>query len=653
VTLFLRILSDLDKSHALSEVVLAARNSSPDERIFTVAADVFGALPGAPFAYWATDSMRSAFKSLNNIGSGGRLAQHGGSTKEDFRFLRVWWELDPLACHANRWFPFAKGGAYSPFYADVYLAVNWENDARELEASLLKKYPYLGETANWVLHRECNYLSPGLTWSRRTKTPLSMRVLPSNCIFADKGPSLFAPNNDEEELLWILSITSSRAFYSLVELQLAAGDARPGGAAHSFEVGIIGSTPLPNAGALEKVKLASLARRAWSLKRSLDTVEEVSHAFILPSALQSRVGLPEPASVSAELANIREEIDEIAFNLYGFSNEERSATLAAPVIATADSKDEVADIDDNEDDDSAPFIDQTDSLLSWAIGVSFGRFDWRLATRERKAPSEPAPFDPLPGRSPGMLPEGAAPFHAHNGILVDDQGHPHDLPRLIEEALARVDTELPGDVRRWLRRDFFPLHLKQYSKSRRKAPIYWPLSTASGSYTLWLYYPSLTSQTLYTAINDFIEGPKGKLQQVGRELSVLRDKGSTRSRDDEKAYEALQALELELIELRDTLLKIAPTYRPNHDDGVQIAAAPLWQLFHHKPWHKILKDTWAKLEKGGYDWAPLAMAYWPDRVKEKCKTDKSLAIAHDVEHLYVEPEAKNPKARGRQKGSDA
>jgi hypothetical protein len=47
----------------------------------------------------------------------------------------------------------------------------------------------------------------------------------------------------------------------------------------------------------------------------------------------------------------------------------------------------------------------------------------------------------------------------------------------------------------------------------------------------------------------------------------------------------------------------------------------------------VLKDTWTKLQKGDYDWAHLAHAYWPDRVREKCKTDKSLAIAHDLEHL--------------------
>ena len=233
---------------------------------------------------------------------------------------------------------------------------------------------------------------------------------------------------------------------------------------------------------------------------------------------------------------------------------------------------------------------------------------------------------------------------------MDDPGRPHDLALLIEEVLARVDGPMPPDVRRWLQRDFFPFHLQLYSKSRRRAPIYWPLSTVSGGYTLWLYYPSLTSQTLFAAINDFV-GPK--LEDLGKEIPALRSKGSARSREDDKRLEALQTLEAELIDLRDMLLEIAPKYQPNHDDGVQITAAPLWPLFRHKPWQKVLKDTWAKLEKGDYDWAHLAMAYWPDRVREKCRIDKSLSIAQDLEHLYVELEQKPAQARGRRKGAEA
>ena len=194
---------------------------------------------------------------------------------------------------------------------------------------------------------------------------------------------------------------------------------------------------------------------------------------------------------------------------------------------------------------------------------------------------------------------------------------------------------------------FFAHHLDNYSRNGRVAPIYWPLSTISGSYTIWIYYPSLNNQTLFTVVNEFLDGPNGKLTQVSRECTELRSKGSVRSRDDEKQYEAMLTFEQELKDLRDTLIKIAPIYQPNQDDGVQITAAPLWSLFRHKPWQKVLKDTWTKLEKGDFDWAHLAMAYWPERVLEKCKTDKSLAIAHGLEALYVEPETKPKKSKGK------
>ena len=95
-------------------------------------------------------------------------------------------------------------------------------------------------------------------------------------------------------------------------------------------------------------------------------------------------------------------------------------------------------------------------------------------------------------------------------------------------------------------------------------------------------------------------------------------------------------LEEELEAFHAKLREIAPHYQPNQDDGVQITAAPLAALFQQKAWQKVLSQTWSKLEAGDYDWAHLAMAYWPDRVRNKCITDKSLAIAHNLENLYQE-----------------
>ena len=631
---FLRLLGEDDKASALTEVCGRVRSGTSDVRTFSVLPEAFDSVPGKPFAYWVSAAVRETFQRLPQFENDGRTVKQGLATADDFRFLRGWWEVRG-AEYPGKWFLFAKGGTYSPYYADMYLMVNWETDGAEIKNNLNEQGNIRSNV--WMLKDTApNYFfRPGLTWPLRARR-FAPQALPATCIFSVRGYCAFPEANEE---LKTLAIFNSTAFDYLYKTALGRFGFP------EFIVGILKIMPWANATQEQKQALENLARRAWLLKRTLDTIEETSHAFVLPTALRARLGDFDPPTIEAELARIQSRIDGIAFDLYGFNEADRSAVQGSQGVANDGDAEGSAD-DESDDEDSAAPIDHMIGLLSWAVGVAFGRFDCRLATGERVVPEEPEPFDPLPPKSPGMLPDGVSPFHSYEGVLVDDKGHPHDLTRLIEEVLARLEVPFPEDVRRWLQHDFFTFHLQRYSKSRRKAPIYWPLSTASGSYTLWVYYPSLTSQTLYTAINDFVEP---KLKQVGTDVTTLRNKGAARSRDEEKQFEALQTFELELIELRDTLLKLAPTYKPNHDDGVQISAAPLWPLFRHKPWQKVLKDTWAKLEKGDYDWAHLAMNYWPERVREKCKTDKSLAIAHGLEDLYIEPEAAPRKARGRKK----
>lgn len=639
MAIFLGLLFSQDKGKALLEEVNKFRSGEPGQSTFERATESFSAIDGAAFLY----SMARPL--LDLAAKGQTLSTVGADVRQGIgaatRYHRLWWEILPESVerHGPRAWPFmAHGTPYSPFYKPSYFRFNWGLSGAEAKADICYRYPYLNGNYGFKIQAEEHYFLPGLCYGKRTSN-FSVQVMPSEHVFSFEGTAIATANSRVEPWTLLGLLNSRPVAYWLSKV-----------CAQHKAYNYLQALPVPNE---FDSRLGELARSGWRLAREIDQANETSNAFVLPDMLLSRIRNHDPQALKGQISEILKDIDSISFDLYGFSELERDLAFD-----TSDSFSDDVEDDENEDDDleeTSPSdqIDQIDALLTWTVGVAFGRFDWRLATGEREVPSGPDPFDPLPAKSPGMMPDGGVPFHVHNGILVDDQGHPHDLPRLIEEVQARVDVEVPGDVRLWLQRDFFPLHVKQYSKSRRKAPIYWPLSTASGSYTLWFYYPSLTSQTLYTAVNDFIEGPNGKLQQVGRELGALRDKGSARSRDDEKAYEAFQNLELELIDLRDTLLQVAPTYRPNHDDGVQITAAPLWQLFRHKPWQKILKDTWAKLEKGDYDWAHLAMAYWPDRVREKCETDKSLAIAHDLQHLYAEPEPKAPKTRGRKKGSDA
>src|SRR5207253_2640157 len=101
-------------------------------------------------------------------------------------------------------------------------------------------------------------------------------------------------------LLALLTITTSSTFRYLVELQMAFG---------SYEVGVIERTPVP---ALSDVhaSLARIARRAWSLRRSLDTADETSHAFLLPHSLNEKVTRLDRGAIKRELESIQREVDD-------------------------------------------------------------------------------------------------------------------------------------------------------------------------------------------------------------------------------------------------------------------------------------------------------------------------------------------------------
>lgn len=671
MTLFFRLLEPNDKGAALHQAIAQLATGTLDANTFAVEPASFQQVPGAPFAYWVSQSTRDVFENCKKLNSGSTSACLGLQTQNDFRFLRLFLEV-PGSSISDIYFPFIKGGSFSRFYSDSYLSINWKNDGYELKAFAI----LTPGTTHWSrnIRSPDFYFRPGLTYPRRTTSGLSIRVMPQGCIFADKGPAIFVEDDHHKELLALLALTNSNAFQLLVEVQLAAADS----AARSYEVGVIQRTPVPDLTPESTATLATYARRAWSLKRRLDTVTQTSHAFVLPALLQvsgsslskrANIWTENVTAIETELDQIQTQIDALVFDLYDIVESDRLAINSEPIAVEASEPDE-----DEEITVAADLPALTRELIAYWLSVAFGRFDLRLATDDRLPPAEPEPFDPLPVCSPGMLvgennlpptspsqlPADYAIAIPFNGILVDDEGHPSDIISHIRDVLKVIWGNQDSDIeqeaceilklnslRDYFRKPagFFSDHLSRYSKSRRQAPIYLPLSTRSGSYSLWLYYHRLTDQTLYTCINDYIEP---KLSRVSETVNSLRSQTS-RSREAEKALEDLQTLEAELIELRTELLRVAKLpWQPNLNDGVQITLAPLHSLFRLSKWQKKLKETWDKLEKGDYDWAHLAHSIWPHRVRQKCRTDKSLAIAHSLEALY-EPPPETPKRTQRKK----
>lgn len=283
------------------------------------------------------------------------------------------------------------------------------------------------------------------------------------------------------------------------------------------------------------------------------------------------------------------------------------------------------------------------ALLSASVGAAFGR--WKVSVLSESSVHELNPdyWGLLQRESLHGVPDSTM-----RSILVDDVGHPLDLVQAAKVAFdgfwpdgdpvwqqmgeALLSRQVRGE-RAWLRHEFFAFHISCYSKSRRKAPIYWQLATPSASYSVWLYIHAFTKDTLYKVQNDYAAP---KLAHEERKLeSLRRDLGENPRAAERKALAVQESFIEELRAFLDEVKRVAPLWNPDLDDGVIINFAPLWRLVpHHKPWQKELEATWDALCAGKYDWAHLAIHLWPERVVPKCATDRSLAIAHGLEEVF-------------------
>jgi hypothetical protein len=634
----------------------------------------FKRLPSTTFAYWVGPKILSLFGSLPSLQSDDQEAVFGGSSKDDFRYLRLSWEVSCESIARSRqettdgriWVSYAKGGAFAHYYSDLHLTIQWANDGRETKASISEYRGSRGWGYQWTaaLNGHSHYFRCGLTWPRRTNG-LSFRALPSGCIFGDKGPAVFVNGDDNERLLAVNAIVSSRIFSGLVALQLARVEL-----AQSFEVGLIQRTPFPILTGQIEQYLADSVRRAWIQIREKDGSVSTSHAFLLPGllAMSGRTLVERVVAWAARLrtseetvAAIQAEIDDLAFRLYGLDAEDRAAlTATLATEAIADAAPETDQIGEDEADEvaTADSPTLTADLLAYALGCAFGRWDIRYATGECPAPQAPDPFAPLPVCPPGQLqnaqglPAGPDDLPASypveipwDGILVEDAGHDRDLVARgrrvfdvvfadgAEAAWQEAGEILQGGgdaLRPWFARSCFADHIKRYSKSRRKAPIYWQLATPSASYSVWLYYHRFTKDTFYKVLNDFVTP---KLQHEERKLvALVQDGGANPTGGQRTEIAEQEGLVAELRAFREEVARVAPLWNPDFNDGVIINFAPLWRLVpQHRTWQKECKDCWDKLVAGDYDWAHLAMHLWPERVVPKCATDRSLAIAHGLE----------------------
>jgi hypothetical protein len=647
------------------------------------------AIPGRVFAYRMVPSIRRAFVhfppldqefamevlSPRTKGNHSAHVRQGLIPGDQFRFSRLATEVPP---QASGWKWAAKGGDYAKFVSLDDLMIKWHLDGKEIK--MYAEINYGG--ASRTIKNEQYFFRRGISFPRVSSVGLNARVLAEGSVFTDTGMAVIV--DDPKIRLSILGFLNSRL------ADYCCNSLHPG---RKFEIAHVSSLPLPQ-DLIADAPFRENVEKAIHLVWRIHSADEDLPFFLLPT-LPKCIGTPDASdsfapsvsSVANELALLQESINREVFRIFRIPEDEQKEISEALYQKRGGRLPAVTNIYLNPElnfDDHFPNVESTEiaNLISYLLGTSLGRWDIRYATGERQAPEIPDPFDPLPVCPPGML-QNAEGLPAElgdvpadyplritwDGILVDDPGfneaHPHrdDIIRRVREVfdllwkdkaheIEQETCDILGvsDLRDYFRKPakFFQDHLKRYSKSRRKAPIYWPLSTASGSYTIWFYYHRLNEQTLYTAVNQYVEP---KISEVERGLARIEDElqaatggEATRLRD---RFNETQTFLGELRDFREELLRIAALpYKPDLNDGVIINAAPLNSLFNLRSWANDTKKIWDKLNKGDYDWAHLAYTIWPDRVRDVCKKDRSIAIAHGLEDLC---EVEAPKTKKRKK----
>jgi len=268
----IRLLDADEPAVPLLEAVTDLSKGKLNHSTYQVEPDSFRQVPNAPFAYWVSEDIRGLFAKLPAFEGNGRYVRVGLQSSDDFRFVRSHWEtaIQPL-----KWYPFAKGGSYAPFYGPINLQFDWGKNGDSVKAWIASQY------TSWSKRVQNSkfYFRPGLTWTVFTTSELSTRLLPNGCILSHVGGAAFSDTKSE---LGMQILTSSKAFRFLLSLTLGLADT----GRRVYGVGSFSITPFIDV----PQERYGLARSAWSLKRSTDTANQTSHAFYAPALSPGQFG---------------------------------------------------------------------------------------------------------------------------------------------------------------------------------------------------------------------------------------------------------------------------------------------------------------------------------------------------------------------------
>ena len=603
-----RAASLLSAIRAVMENLSPSNNEINKAAVFYRPWSFFTRFPHKSLAYETPRAFVAAFIKWNSLDT--YVAPRRGYTPGDtFRFFRCWWEV-PLSERGNTWWTLNNGSPYTPLLGQGFFVA-------------------LNEAPEWSRHKECPGFrleseqwfgkGNGIGWGKRTDF-MYAHPLPEHSMFSHEGPAVFPLGDYYWQILGWLNTSICQGLINLYcGLHKTAG--------------YVAHVPCPDPLSPQMIAIGEAAEHTWRTLQSVVERDETLDRFLAVV----RPGKNESIATVSKLVN---ECKQIYCN--GLSEMNAHAIEILREIGDGDCSLEVALPNDPSLAACVPFLsfmvgDQLHpaELLQWSIGVVFGRWNVQTATSNDGVESVFAPTDAIPRCSPGMLqtdsnlPATASPVNyplriEWDGMLVDDEEHFDDICSRMSEVLDVVWAdqadvvektfcellrvkELRDYFRKPSKGGFWEDHVARYTKSRRKAPIYWLLQSSKRNYAIWLYYLRLDKDLLFKALVNYVE-PKIRLETNKLDnlrlltLQAKEDVSGKKSKQVARDIEEKEDFLSELRDFEDKLRRAANlNLEPDLNDGVVLNIAPLWELV---PW-KEAKNYWEELIDGKYEWSTI------------------------------------------------
>lgn len=623
-----------DKSTKLLKKIIKVNESATLlEHTYLQRSIDFKILPNSVIGYYFNKEVIDLFENAPAMPNAG-LDSKGGYKFFVDMYWRLYYEVDSSSHHFN----VANGGLFSLFYSTYRDKVEWINDG--IKPKAIKNFRWTNSEFQKMF---------GISYGEQGDM-LDAQVMKSGFYFT-QGFYGIPLNNRNKSVLGLSYINSIVAQY-IVNLYTGV---------HKKE-GYVNLLPMPDYATRQSdieriVNAIIIIKRKWF---SLDETNLEYHGLIAQMDLKDGIeaGLDKmQEQLTADYAQYTElvkENDDLWMDLADIDcGSEFRQTLND--YKARRPYEELLSIDGASNQNVIDKKVMAQEIVMELVGMAFGRWNTAYAKGELAIPDFGDVFDALPFMP--VVSQGNAPCSAQlavpaDGIMTNEAESPICLATHVREVMHwlwgdRADDreydlcQLIGckSLQAYLSSPtgFFDYHFKRYTKSRRKAPIYWLLASTDGTVDYWVYYPKLTKNTLPQLIIHLRE----KEEQLRTLLNATLAGG-------DKVQETQVRAEQEQVEgMMDELNRIlAAGYVPNHDDGVPVTAAPLQHLAASRLWRTECDKNMELLEKGDYDWSHLAMSMYPARVTEKAKKDWCLALTHGLEHLCEnKPKAKKTRKK--------